>query len=315
MVAIVSTPSQPVNDSLVNNDEGSLSDVAASPTCPATNPNRISGGCEINQTAAGGWVISSSSPLKLLTGYFLNTDINAGPLFQGKIVKSTDLVGAQDVGFSPFPNAVADWGSIGTDDGITIYFMNNNPDTPFFLGNIVRLNSDGTLVDVGTTKTIFGAPEDYLRIAFDGQHLYLLNTNTDAGPAFRGKIVKTDLALNPVGDIFVENPDTLFATEGISGLTGFGTDGKYFYFLNSQGGGQIVRTDLNGKNAVALGDTSTLFGSPEVWTGFAATAPGSASVGGWACQAVCAKSTGCLPGEPPVLEDAVTISASAICAQ
>ena len=203
--------------------------------------------------------------------YVLNN--NGGAAFLGQINRvNVDGGGREqvaDVDPSPFSN-IADRRGFATDGKYFYYLNTTNAST--IHGQIERTDLSGgnRTVVVPSSASPYSNVQVWKGLATDGKHLYILNTgggNPYGGYIDRfnmdgtGKTRAADVAPTPFGSI--------------SAWKGFATDGKHFYYLNTNGGvaeiGQIDQTKMNGgaRTATGLDLDPTPFSSMTSWQGFA----------------------------------------------
>ncbi len=152
-----------------------------------------------------------------------------------------------------------------------LYLLNTDGDTAH-LGRIDRLNVDG---DPGSRTTVadvdpspFSSMGAWRGFATDGRYFYYVNTSSGS---MEGQIERTNL---DGSNRTVVVPAAASQFSNHSDWQGFATDGRHFYYLNTEnsgaGGGQIDRTNMDGSNRVTVADIApSIYNSIASWKGFA----------------------------------------------
>ncbi len=219
------------------------------------------------------WLLSCTSGFAAAMPEFFVLNTEGGPSFRGNIdrIDPTGSTRTNILDVEPFPfTNIGDWIGFAT-DGEHYYFLNTDGGGAF-PGRIDRVNLDGTgrttVADVAPSE--FNSINDWRGFATDGDFFYFLNT--DGGGDFLGQIDRVNFdgtGRTTVADV----SPTPFSN--ILDWEGFATDGEFFYFLNTGGGGafpgRIDRLAMDGTGRMETLDVApSLFNSIGDWRGFAA---------------------------------------------
>ena len=161
------------------------------------------------------------------------------------------------------------WRGFAT-DGDFFYVLNTSAGN----GTIDRVPLDGSTKTViaDIDPTLFGQVENWEGFAADNNYFYLLSTASST----LGDIARINK--DGSGPKVTIIPGANNPVPGIASCKGFGCDGSYFYFLNTDGAepakGTIYRTNMDGAGLVTIRDLSPdLFGNLQWYDGFAVCAP------------------------------------------